>query len=113
MFSKQNRLREKKDFERVFNKGRSFKEDFLILKFIENNLENSRIGIIVSQKVSKKAVIRNKIKRRIRAIIRENLSRMKRGIDIVLLILPGLEKRNFWELKEIINKVLNKAGILE
>lgn len=111
MLPKQNRLKKRKDFEKVFKQGRGFKEDFLFLKVIENNLEVSRFGFLVSQKVSKKAVVRNKIKRRLRELLKTKLPEIKKGIDGVLIALPGLEDRDFWELEKILTKLLEKAGI--
>lgn len=113
MLKKTNRIKNKKDFEKIFKKGKGFKEDFLILKIVENNLKTSRFGIIVSQKVSKKATIRNKLKRRLGELIRINLNKIKKGIDGALIALPGLETKDFWELEEVIKKIFKKAGILK
>jgi len=106
-----NRLKKKKNFERVFKKGKSLKEDFLLLKFIKNNSINSRFGIIISRKVSKKVVIRNKIKRRIRAIIFSKLPQIKENIDAVLIVLPGIKDQGFWKIKEIIDKIFTKTKL--
>ena len=38
MLPKENRLKKKKDFEKVFKEGQGFKEDFLFLKVVKNNL---------------------------------------------------------------------------
>jgi len=111
MLPKVNCLKRKKDFERVFKEGKGFKEDFLFLKFYLNNLKKSRFGIIVSQKISKKAIIRNKIKRRIRAVINSKLPKIKKGMDIVLVVLPGLETKDFWEIEDTINRLFEKAKI--
>ncbi len=111
MLARENRIKKKKDFERVLKKGKGFKEDFLVLKFISNNLRQSRFGIIISRKISKKAVIRNKIKRRLKALFRFKLAKTKRGIDIVLVVLPGCESKNFWEMERTINKLFRKAKI--
>jgi ribonuclease P protein component len=110
---KQNRLKKKKDFERVLKEGKGFKEDFLFLKILKNNLEFSRFGFIVSQKVSKKATVRNKIKRRLREIVRLRLKRIKRGIDGVLIALWGLENKSFKEMEETINKIFKRAKIYD
>lgn len=106
MLSKINRLRKEKDFEKLFKKGKSFKNGFLILKMVQNNSEESRFGFIVSQKVSKKATLRNKIKRRLRDIARQNIKKTRKGIDVALIALPGLEKKNFSETKETLNTLL-------
>jgi ribonuclease P protein component len=112
MLPKINCLKKKKDFEQVFKKGKGFKEDFLILKYISSNLRESRFGIIVSQKVSKKATTRNKIKRRLRALISFKLPKIKKSIDAVLVVLPGFENKDFWEAEEIINKLFEKAKLV-
>ena len=112
MLPKENRLKRKKDFGRVFKEGKGFKEDFFILKFISNNLKQSRFGIIISQKISKKATLRNKIKRRISALLRIRLPKIKKGIDVVLVALPGLETQDFGEIEKTINKLFEKAKIV-
>ncbi len=108
-----NRLKKKKDFDKVFQKGKGYKENFLYLKIIKNNLKRSRFGFITSKKFSSRATVRNKIKRRLREIIKIKLPYIKKGIDGVIMVIPGLEINDFWELEEIINKLLKRAGIIE
>ena len=112
MLARENRLQKKKDFERVFKQGKGVRAGFLFLKVIKNNLESSRFGFIVSQKISKKAVIRNKIKRRLRAIIREKIPELKKGLDVAIIVQPGIEKESFQSLEENIAKIFFKASIL-
>jgi len=113
MLPKINRLRKKKDFERLFKKGKSFKKGFLVLKFTQNNLNEHRFGFIISQKVSKKATLRNKIKRRLRVVTRQNIKNIKKGVDVVLIALSGLEKKDFAEVKEMANNLFNKTGLIK
>ena len=113
MLSKINRLQKRKDFDWVFKRGLKFKEDFLSLRVVKNNLKNSRFGFIVSQKISKKATLRNKIKRRLRMIIRVKMQKIKKRLDIIMVANPGLEKKDFWELEEILYTLLKKANLLQ
>ena len=123
MLPKRNRLKKKKDFEKVFKNGKGFREDFLILKIVSNNLKNTRFGFIVSRKVSKKATQRNKIKRRLRELVKLKMpemkktakaeSRQKREIDGVLIGIPGLETKDFYEMEEGINKLFKKAKLIQ
>jgi len=108
-----NQLKKKKDFGKVFKEGKGYKENFLYLKIVKNNLKISRFGFITSKKFSLKATLRNKIKRRLREIIRINLEDIKKGIDGVIIVMPGLEINDFWELEEITKTLLKKAGILK
>jgi len=74
VLNKKNCLKKKKDFEQVIKKGKKIEKAFLVLKFFENSLEEvTRVGFVVSQKISKKASLRNQIKRRLREIIKNNL----------------------------------------
>lgn len=77
---------------------------------MENGLEFSRFGFVVSLKVSKKATVRNKIRRRLSEIVKVSA---KPGIDLVIIALPGAEKKDFLETKEAVNSALIKLKIIE
>jgi ribonuclease P protein component len=112
MLPKINRIKKKKDFEIIFKNSKSFRNNLFIFKIMENNLGLNRFGFVVSQKVSKKAVVRNKIRRRLTEIIKVGMKDVKIGTDLVVITLPGIEKREFLELREIINKALIKAKLI-
>ena len=86
MLGKSSCLKKKKDFQNVFNSGKKVEAGSFYIKVISNNLKESRFGIVVSKKVSKKAVVRNKIKRRTRAIIKANLLKIKK-VDCIVFFL--------------------------
>lgn len=113
MLLKRNRLKKKKDFEKVFKAGRGVKEDFLFLKTIKNNLKESRFGFIIPQEISKKATTRNRIKRKLRGLVRAKMPKIKKGFDIILIAHPGLEIKDFWEIEEFLDKILKKANLLK
>lgn len=112
MLSKINRLKKEKDFKEVLKKGSCFKEDFLVIKVKKNNLKNNRFGFIITKNFSKKASLRNKIKRRLSEIIRLKLKEIKTGFDIIFIINVGLKNKDFWEIEEIVKKILIKAKLL-
>jgi ribonuclease P protein component len=112
MLAKENRLRKTKDFEKVFKKGKAYKEDFLFIKIIENDLEESRFGFVVSKKFSKKALDRNKIKRQLRGLIKLKLSNVKKGLDVIILVIPGSKKQDFSQLSKTIDKIFQRAEIV-
>jgi len=111
MLSKPNRLKQKKDIERVIKRGEGFKEKFLVLKTVKNNLSQSRFGFIVSKRVSNKASVRNKIKREMREIARKRIKSLKLGRDNLFITLPGTEKKNFQEIAETIAELFKKAKL--
>ena len=109
MLPKINRLKNKKDIGRVLKNGKGFKDGFLILKVIKNNFKNPRFTSIVSHKVSRKASLRNKIRRKLSELVRIKIKRVKEGVDLILIAVPGLEEKDFWEINETINKLFQKA----
>jgi len=112
MLSKENRLKKKKDFEKLFKEGKSFREKFLVLKVNKNNLNNNRFGFIVSKKVSKKAVVRNKIKRQLREIVRKEIKNYQKGFDIAVIVLPSIALKDFKEINQVLRSTLKKIKIL-
>jgi len=110
MLAKVTKISKKRDFDIIFKKGKSANGVFLILKFAKNNLKVNRFAFIVSKKVSQKAVIRNKIRRR----LFESVKEVKGGVenlDFVFIALPKTKDKNFSEIKTEVKKLLSKAGI--
>lgn len=114
MLAKQHRLKKDKDFELVFKRGKAFNGKFLFLKIIKrNNLEVSRFGLVVGTKISKKATIRNKIKRRLRDIVRKRLGDIKSGFDVIIGAKTRVVDKSYQEIKEELEGLLEKAGVLK
>ena len=83
-FNKSNRLLNSADFGHVFSNGpRNHGRYFLVVCCV-NKLGFARLGIAVSRKVSKKAVVRNRIKRQIRESFRLNKELLS-GMDCVVV----------------------------
>ncbi len=113
MLSIPNRLTKDKDFKRVFQKGRSFFSKVIGFKALKNDLESSRFGIVVSTKISKKATIRNRIKRQIGEVIRLNLDKIKTGYDVVLITLPAIVNKKYAEIEKEVMIALKKLNLLK
>jgi len=111
MLPKKYRLIENKDFKRVAKDGRGIYAKEIGIKYLKNNKNYSCFGIVVSLKVSKKAVVRNKIKRRIRAIIFGQLKTIKPGYDIIILTKPEIKELDYWSLKKKIESLLGRARL--
>jgi ribonuclease P protein component len=111
MLKKSNRIGRNKEFDRAFKLGQSFYDKILGIKTVDNGLKLSRLGILVSTKVSKKAVVRNLIKRQIRAIIREKLLNIKEGKDLVIIVFPQIIGKKFEEIHEYIDRGLKRLKL--
>jgi len=113
MLPRKYRLKKNKDFERVYKKGKGFRQDFLFLKALANNLANSRIGIVTGKKISKKATERNLIKRRLREAVRKRIPKIKNQLDIIIVALEGVSKETSFEtIEQVLDKLLSKAKII-
>jgi ribonuclease P protein component len=110
MLPKKYRLTKRENFKRL-RKGITFYSPIAIFKVLQNNLNISRFGIVVGAKVTRKAVKRNKLRRQINEIIRLKLPSLKSGYDVLILALPKIIEKNYWEINEEVDKVFKKAGI--
>ena len=113
MLPRENRLKKKEDFKEVAKKGYRAKEEFLTLRASKKKTKEIRVGIVVGQKVSKRAQERNTVKRRLREAVRSNLPVLKLGYDIVFIAQKGIKGKNFSEIKERVEKLLQKAKLIK
>lgn len=113
MLHKENRLH-KREVEIVFKKGKSIKEGFLILKFIENQKKEHkrpRFSVIVPVKVSKKVSKRNRIKRQIRESLRRKINLVKRKeVDGLIIAQPQISGKTYKEIDENLEKIIKKLN---
>lgn len=112
MLPKEHRLARKKDFDRIYRQGRSFFIKELGIKTAKNGLDISRFGFVVSLKVSKKAVERNLIKRRLREIIRETLPEIRPGFDCAVIVRPGGKDMDYGKMKSEMRSLLERSNIM-
>ncbi|ABV73292.1 ribonuclease P [Rickettsia canadensis str. McKiel] len=111
-------LKNQKEFELINKLGKKFHERYFILVIAKNlpkifleTKYNIFLGIKVSKKLNKKAVVRNKIKRRIRHLIRMNVSDSKlKAIKLAMIIIPrkGFEEINFSHLNDELSNIILK-----
>ncbi|MFH1712214.1 MAG: ribonuclease P protein component [Patescibacteria group bacterium] len=112
MLPKENRLKKDQDIKDVFKKGKSVYDSVCGIKFTKNNLQNSRFAIVTGTKVHKSAVKRNKIRRHYREILREQLEKIEKGYDVVLLTSKEALNLDKNEKQERLIRVLKKAKVI-
>jgi ribonuclease P protein component len=110
MLSQKHRLSRSADVKQTTARGRSFFNPYFVIKFSANS-ETTLITVIVSVKVSKKAVIRNKIKRIVRDELRKQITSLKNG-NYAFIIKPSVLKIDSKQLREQINFSLKNAKII-
>lgn len=87
-----NRVKHNLDFDRIIQNGRNIKEDIIFAYYLKTP-GPLRVGIAVSKKIGN-AVVRNKIKRQIRAIMIKKVEQYD-GIEIVIIVRPKFLQTNF------------------
>lgn len=102
-------LTRKEQFRSVYANGRSWANQEVVLRAIPNGLELSRYGFSVSRHLGK-AVIRNKVKRRLREIVRK--MPLKPGWDIVIIARAPAAGVKYADLGEFVKHLLYRAGLL-
>ncbi|MFQ5444556.1 MAG: ribonuclease P protein component [Nitrospinales bacterium] len=105
-FKKNERLLKRDEFKKILDHGQKKRIDTVCTLFwLPNDLERRRLGIIASKKIGS-AVVRNKAKRRVREIFRQNSYKMIPAIDLVVIIGKGMVDLPFSVLEKKIVQIL-------
>ena len=130
---KENRLRRRQDFKEVYQSGRRRTGAYFTVRSLKDQFRSPQsrrgatkadpapapnvilptlIGISISQKVSKKAVVRNRIKRQIRAAIRQLLPRISPGLLVVIVVRPTASECVYVEILRELEQLLVEAEVI-
>jgi ribonuclease P protein component len=107
-----SRLRKSSEFQRVRQQGRSITSRLLILAWASNDVAQLRIGFVVSKRISKRAVDRNRLKRLLGETIRPLLPELTPGWDIVLSARKDILTADLHTLEQEIPVLLRRARLL-
>jgi ribonuclease P protein component len=88
---------------------RGWPHPLLVLYVVPNALDRVRIGITVSSRVGK-AVVRNRVRRRLQAALHGRLERLAPGFDLLLIARPASARAGWAELLAALDSVLGRAG---
>lgn len=109
MFKRQHRLRKEREIVRVYQKGRGAVSDDLGIKALRNPQGQTRTAIVVSKKVDKRAVVRNRNRRRIAGILRSQGETYLSGYDIVVTVRRDLSALSQSELSARLTTLLTRS----
>lgn len=105
------RLKKRSDFLCVQKTGQKWVAKGMVLEVVSNQDLKVRYGLTVSKKVSKLAVTRNRVKRRLKAVACDVLPEYQnQNIDIVLIGRIGTETRDYLDLQNDLRWCLGKLG---
>lgn len=112
MLPNQNRLRHEKDIKALFADGKGVFDSAAGLKLRKNGMERTRFAVVVGTKVSKSAVVRNRVRRQIRSVLEARLTDIKPGFDVAIMVRGEALKLKFPEIEARVVGVLKKAKLL-
>ena len=105
-------LKENHLFRRAYNRGRSAADSRLALYVRGNGQKDNRLGLTVSTKVGH-AVVRNRIRRRLREIYRLHEDRLAAGRDVVVVARVRAASSDYHQLEKSFLKLADKLELLK
>ncbi len=111
MLPRQNRLRDSRAFRVVYTRGRSWAHPLAVLHTSPQLPPEKRIGVTASRKFGP-AVARNRIRRRLKAILRGFEPRIHTGVHLALVARQPAADASSFELAAAVESLLLRAGAL-
>ncbi|HHX96796.1 MAG TPA: ribonuclease P protein component [Clostridia bacterium] len=112
MLPKEYRLQKNVQFRKIYQQGRSLASPLLVLYFLRTKGEfKPRIGFSISRRLGS-AVERNRLKRRLRAAIKEYLELLPSGVEIIFIARAPLKNSSFAVIKKNMLYLLRKAALI-
>jgi ribonuclease P protein component len=99
------------DFATLQRDGSGRADRYLSVRLVRNGLGRTRFGFSTSRKLGT-AVVRNRIRRRLRVIVRDATPRLERGWDILVVARPTCAEASHQELAGSIERLFARAGIV-
>jgi ribonuclease P protein component len=105
------RVRENERFQEIRRQGRSYSNHLLVLCALPNELPYSRFGFSVSRRIGK-AVVRNRVKRRLREAVRLRMGQVRPGWDLIFIARNPIRDADFRKIDAACARLLRRASLL-
>jgi len=103
-------LRRKADFDAIGRHGMVRSSRLLVLRSLRTSGSSVRIGLSTPRSLGG-AVQRNRVRRRLRDLVREQLSAVEVGLDLLLIARSEAGSTTYSELREALRSLLERSGI--
>ncbi len=114
MLAKKFKLTGAKDYARVQTEGKVFQSDSFGIAYVERgDKEPSKFGFIVSTKIAKDAVDRNRFKRAMSEAVRIDSINLVPGYDVVFLAKTSIYRVSTTDIMKEVRSSLRKAGLMK
>ena len=106
------RLTQARDFTRIKNDGKSKHHQLIVLACVPNDLNYSRMACVASKSVGN-AVMRNLVKRRMRACVANLWNDIKTGWDLVFYARSASALASYDEMHQAVADLLHSTNLLK
>jgi len=115
MITKAHRFHGYGSLRRTYEQGRTVRSPHLALRFTQNQRRSTwRCAVVVSKKVSKSAVTRNRIRRRVYETVRKEANTIKGPVDLVFTVYSEqIEDLSPRQLEKVIQNLLSQADLTD
>lgn len=86
MLNKKYRFHSRGGVKNAYRKGKTIRRAKMSLVFVPNDRGFTRISVVVSKKIDKRAVVRNRIRRRVYEIVRKNFEYLPKKTDYLFVV---------------------------
>lgn len=112
MLNKKYRFHSRGGVRYVYQKGKTVRTSKMSLIFAKNTRGFTRIAVVVSKKVMKTAVKRNRIRRRVYETLRKNMDLIPKGNDYIFVVFsPSVIDMPFNELEKLLGELVAEAKV--
>lgn len=113
MLTYKNRFHGHGSLRYVYRNGQSVRTSLITVKYIVNpRRKNSRFSVIISKKVMKSAVRRNRLRRQIYEIIRQEIPTLKDHHDVAVMVFSGEAfSTEYTSLLKMMKNIFSQAGL--
>ncbi len=99
------RLKRRKNFKKIKGKGQKVHTPLFVVLILKGQKEGPKFGFVVSKKIDKRAVYRNKIRRRLSEAVIGLLPEMRKDIYALFLTKKSIKGVDYQEIKNEISKI--------
>jgi ribonuclease P protein component len=103
------RIKKREDFVGLQEKGSKVSAKNLLLIYLPSAKPSSRFGVVVTRKLDTRATVRNRIRRKIREVLRLNRCKLQSSFDILVIARRGIADCSYQEIEKQILDSLRRA----
>ena len=112
MLKRINRLKKRYQFNYVYKSGEHFSGEHIVLYVASSKTKNIKVGLAVTKKIGH-AVVRNRVRRRLREIIKTHIPTLKQNFNIIVVARENITSASFEKLSIEFMKLLKKANLIK